>query len=60
MNENTKIKYLFHNALGETVAMTFTILEVEGAVGGFMKMVQKELDEMDFGKVTKVNRLLLL
>ena len=60
MTENTKIKYTFHNEIGETVEMTFTILQIEGMVGGFINHVQKVLDEIGFGKPTEVYRLLLM
>lgn len=60
MNDNTKIKYTFHNQHGETVDMTFTILEIEGTVGGFISEVTKTLDEMGFGDITEVYRMLLI
>jgi len=60
MTHQTKINYTFHNEEGETVDMTFTILQIEGMVGGFMKHVQKQLDEIEFGNITKVYRTLLL
>lgn len=60
MNSNTKIKYTFHNQHGETVDLTFTILEIEGTIGGFMSKVQETLDEMNFGDITEVYRMLLI
>lgn len=60
MNEDTKIKYTFHNEIGETVEMTWTILQIEGMTGGFIKHVQKHLDEIGFGKPTAVFRMLLI
>lgn len=60
MTDNTKIKYTFHNEIGEIVEMTFTIVEIEGMVGGFIKCVQETLDEMGFGKPTEVYRMLLV
>ena len=58
MNENTKIKYTFHNKEGEVVEMIFTILQIEGMIGGFMDYVQNELDAMEFGKPTEIYRIL--
>lgn len=60
MNDNTKIKYTFHNEIGETVEMTFTMIQIEGAIGGFINMIQEQLDEMGFGKPTQVYRMLLI
>lgn len=60
MNENTRIKYTFHNEIGETVEMIFTMLQVEGMTGGFINHVLTELDEMGFGKPTKIYRILLM
>lgn len=60
MNNDTKIRYTFHNQHDETIEMTFTILEVEGTAGGFMSEVTKTLNEMDFGDVTEVERALLI
>lgn len=60
MNDNTKIKYTFHNQHGETVDLTFTILEIEGTVGGFMAKVNETLDGIGFGDVTEVYRMLLI
>jgi len=60
MTDKTKIRYIFHNKDGETVTMTFTILEIEGITGGFIKYANKQLKEMDFGKVTEIYRTLLL
>lgn len=60
MNDNSRIKYTFHNESGEVVEMTFTIVEIEGMTGGFMKAIQKELDDMGFGKPKEVYRMLLM
>lgn len=55
-----KIKYTFHNEIGEIVEMTYTILQVEGMVDGFIKHMQEQLDEIGFGKPTEVYRTLLI
>lgn len=60
MTEQTKIKYTFRNEYGETVEMTFTMIQIEGMVGGFINHVQKELNEMGFGKPVEVHRTLLM
>lgn len=60
MNDSSKIKYTFHNKNGETVEMTFTIVEIEGMVGGFMNHVQEQLNENEFGEIDKVYRMLLI
>ncbi|MGM0835996.1 MAG: hypothetical protein ACQEV7_07555 [Bacillota bacterium] len=60
MTEDTRIKYTFHNEIGETVEMTFTMLQIEGMIGGFINYVQEELGEMGFGKPTKIYRILLV
>lgn len=60
MTDNSKIRYTFHNKDGEVVEMTFTILQIEGMVGGFMNYVQNELKEMGFGEIDKVYRVLLI
>ena len=60
MDENTKIKYTFHNEFGETIDMTFTIIQIEGMKGGFINNVQQELDVIGFGKPTEVYRMLLI
>ena len=60
MHDNTIIKYTFHNANGETVDMKFTILQIECMKGGFKEHVQKLLDDMDFGKPTKVYRMMAI
>lgn len=60
MNDNSKIKYNFHNKEGEVVEMTFTIIEIEGMVGGFMNYVQEQLKDMDFGEIESVYRTLLI
>lgn len=60
MTENTKVRYTFHNEIGETVEMTFTMIQIEGATGGFINYVQKELDELGFGKPTEIYRMLLI
>ena len=58
MDDSTKIKYTFYNETGETVVMTFTILQVEGMQGGFMKCVQGALHDIEFGKIDKVERMM--
>lgn len=60
MNDNTKIKYTFHNEKGETVEMTFTIIQIEGMTGGFINHVQEFLDEIGFGKPKEVYRMPLI
>ena len=60
MNDDTKIRYTFHNKDGETVEMTFTILQVEGMTGGFIKHVQDHLTEIGFGRPESVYRMLLI
>lgn len=60
MTDNSKIKYTFHNEDGEIAEMTFTIVEIEGMVGGFMKYVLEHLLENGFGMPTQVYRMLLI
>lgn len=60
MKSDTKIKYTFHNEIGETVDMTFTIIEIEGMEGGFINCVLESLDDMGFGNPVEVYRTLLL
>jgi len=60
MNDDFKIKYTFHNKDGETVDMTFTMVEIEGMVGGFINHLRKHLKENGFGEVVEVYRMLLI
>lgn len=60
MDDNTKINYIFTNELGETVNMTFTIVEVEGMTGGFINHILEHLNEVGFGEPTNVRRLVTL
>lgn len=60
MNDDTKIKYTFHGEFGDVVSMTFTMIEIEGMHGGFMRHIEDLLEDMVFGKITKVYRMLLL
>lgn len=60
MTDETKIKYTFYNKDGEVVEMNFTIVEIEGMIGGFMSRIQELLDEMGFGEIDKVYRMLII
>lgn len=60
VNDQAQIKYTFHNASGETVEMTFTIMQIKGTTGGFMNKVNELLELMEFGKPTEVYRMLVL
>jgi len=60
MTDDTQIRYVFHNEDGETATMTFNILQIEGMTGGFINYVNKQLKEMNFGKVAEIYRTLLL
>ena len=59
MKPDTKIKYTFRNNIGETVEMVFTIMQVEGATGGFVNHVTDVLDELGFGLPVEINRIIL-
>lgn len=60
MNDNTKIKYTFHNKIGETVEMTFTMTQIECMEGGFRKFIMEELVDMNFGDIAKIYRMVLV
>lgn len=59
MTDDTKIQYHFYNEKGETTSMTFSLIEIEGAVGGFMKQAQKMVNAVGFGEIKKVVRILV-
>lgn len=60
MSDKTKINYIFTNEHNETVKMSFTIIEVEGMEGGFVKHVLEHLNEVGFGEPTSVRRIVAL
>lgn len=60
MSDNTKINYIFTNEHNETVNMSFTMIEVEGMEGGFMKHILDHLNEVGFGEPTSVRRIVVL